>query len=211
MRPTPPKPDVELLVASGCAHCPGVLAALSHLLEQGLIGRLEVVNVSLHPEVAQVRGIRSVPWTRIGPFSLQGSYPASALREWAVRAADNRGMAEYFGELLQEQRLDEALTLVRRDPSQLATLVEMIGDLETPMGVRIGIGALFEDLAENGELAPALPHLARLAGAGQAPVRADAAYYLGLVGAAAYDALRPLLQDSDAEVREIAAEGLQGA
>jgi HEAT repeat protein len=40
-------------------------------------------------------------------------------------------------------------------------------------------------------------------------VRADACHYLGLTGAgAAADYIRPLLDDKDAEVREIAAESL---
>ena len=64
--------DALLLIATGCNHCPAVLEGLSRLLKQGRIGRLDVVNLAVHPETGQALGVRSVPWTRIGPFELEG-------------------------------------------------------------------------------------------------------------------------------------------
>lgn len=202
-------PDAELLLASGCAHCPAVLASLSEMVKQGQIGRLEVANVEHHPELAQARGARGVPWTRIGPFILPGAYTKAELLTWAERAGSPSGMAEYFVELLQTQRLDEALQLVLGDPGQLSLLVEMMGDLDTPMGARIGISALFEDLAEQGKLQPALSDLVALSQSPHQAVRGDAAYLLGLLGEPAHPALHELAQDKSPEVREIAAEALQ--
>ncbi|BAN70001.1 sigma 54-interacting transcriptional regulator [endosymbiont of unidentified scaly snail isolate Monju] len=108
--PSPPAaPDVLLFIATGCAHCPAVLAALSELVKQGAVGRLEVVNIAARPEAAQIAGVRSVPWMRIGPFTLQGSHTPAELRQWVERAARGKGVAEYLGELIENQRLDEAL------------------------------------------------------------------------------------------------------
>ena len=45
-------PDAELLIAPGCVHCPVVLDGLSALVKAGAIGRLEVVNIAQHPEIA---------------------------------------------------------------------------------------------------------------------------------------------------------------
>ena len=59
-------PDAQILLATGCAHCPAVLEGLSRLLKLGKIGRLEAVNIVEHPQAAQAVGTRSVPWTRIG-------------------------------------------------------------------------------------------------------------------------------------------------
>lgn len=204
---TPPA-DAELLIASGCSHCPAVLSALAELVKQGLIGRLDIINVGSHPEQAQLRNARAVPWTQIGPFVLPGDYSRTELQTWAERASSAHGMSDYFAELLENQRIDEALALVERDPGQLSLLVRMMSDLQTPMGVRIGIGAMFEDLAERSQLDAAIPLLAKLTRADTPQVRADAAYYLGLIGKPAVEWIRPLLDDPDHEVREIASEAL---
>jgi hypothetical protein len=203
-------PDAEILINTGCAHCPAVLSGLSELVKEGLIGRLQVINAGRHPEEARARNARSVPWTRIGPFTLEGSYTPAELRAWAERASGGEGMGEYFGELLQNQQIERALDLVRQSPARLQTLLALLADLETPMGVRIGIGAMFEDLAEHGDLEPALPGLVELTRAPEPQLRADAAYYIGLLGAdTAREHLQALLQDDNHEVREIAAEALQ--
>jgi len=203
-------PKAEILITTGCVHCPAVVDGLSQLIKQGLIGELRIINVTRHPEEATRRNARSAPWTRIGPFVLQGNYSREELRGWAERAASGEGMGEYFAELLQNQQLQLAVELARNDPSQLDTLVALIADLDTPMGVRIGVGALFEELAQHGQLSPALPGLIALTRATDSQVRADAAHYLGLLGAdTAREYLLPLLKDDNAEVREIAAESLQ--
>ena len=84
---SPAPPDALLLMAPGCAHCPVVLEGLGRLLKEGRLGRLEVVNVAVHPEAAVAAGTRSVPWTRIGPFELDGLYGPAELAEWAAYAA----------------------------------------------------------------------------------------------------------------------------
>ncbi|MFZ0257771.1 MAG: HEAT repeat domain-containing protein, partial [Gammaproteobacteria bacterium] len=58
----PSRPDALLLIAPGCAHCPVVLQSLAEMLKAGSLGRLEVVNIVAHPEVAKAVGTRSVPW-----------------------------------------------------------------------------------------------------------------------------------------------------
>ncbi len=205
-------PDATLYIATGCAHCPAVLQALSDLLKQGSIGRLEVVNIAVHPEIAQEHRIRSVPWTRIGPFTLHGNQTPAELRRWVERAGSGEGAADYLAELLENQRLPEAVDLALEDASWSRTAVRMLGDLETPMGVRIGIGALLEDLAGKGHYKAVEPELRALLISPDAPVRADAAYYLGLsANPEARDWLEPLLQDPDDEVREIVREALEEA
>ncbi|RMG34270.1 MAG: HEAT repeat domain-containing protein, partial [Gammaproteobacteria bacterium] len=180
------------------------------LTKEGLIGRLEVINITSHPEIAQEQGIRSVPWMRIGPFTLQGNHSPGELRRWAQRAASNQGIAEYLGELIESRRLDQALQEIRAHPEWNEVLLRMVSDLETPVGVRIGASAILEDLAEHDELGPLLPGLRELLRAAEAPVRADAAYYLGLSGdPRTREWLEPLLQDPAPEVREIAAEALE--
>ena len=205
-----PVPDALLLLAPGCAHCPAVLDGLSRLLKQGRLGRLEVVNVAAHPEAAAAVGSRSVPWCRIGPFELEGAHTPAELAEWAEHAAQGSGMTTYLSQLLESQRLDRVLDLVAARPGLLADLVALTGDLDTPMAVRIGAGAVFEELAGSAPLRAVVPQLGALTQAAAPQVRADAAHHLGLAGGPdAADLLRPLLDDVDPTVREIAAESLE--
>ncbi len=202
-------PSALLLLAPGCPHCPIVLRGLEELLKDGRIGRLEAVNIAEHPEIATEVGTRTVPWCRIGPFELEGLHSEKELADWAELARQGTGMSEYLAGLLETQKLERVTQLVREQPGLLPDLVALIADLETPMGVRIGVGAVFEDLAQHGGLSDIVPQLGALTRSPEPQIRADACHYLGLTWAAeALTFVEPLLDDPDAEVREIAAETL---
>lgn len=201
--------DADLLIAPSCAHCPGVMDSLGKLVKEGAIGRLTVTNLASHPEAAAQAGTRSVPWIRIGPYELEGAHSPAELRDWAHQAAAGAGMAGYLAYLLEHQRLPRAVALVSDNPLLLHELVPLVADLATPMAVRIGIGALFEEAQEQGQLVEILHELGALTRSPQQQTRADACHYLGLTESPeAIDYVRPLLDDADAEVREIAAESL---
>ena len=207
--PAIPAPDARLLIAPGCAHCPAVLDGLSRLVKDGLIGTLEVVNVAKRPEVAEAEGVRTVPWIRIGPYTLTGSHTPGELAEWAERAAQGSGLASYFAHLLETNRFEEALAVIRQSPGSLEDLIIMLGDLDTPMSVRIGIGAVFEELADTDILGATVDTLGALARSEHAQVRADACHYLGLTASShAIPLLQGCLDDESHEVREIASESL---
>jgi HEAT repeat protein len=203
-------PDALLLIATGCAHCPVVLEGLSQLLKQGHIGRLEVINIVEHPQAAQAVGTRSVPWTRLGPFELEGTLTPAELATWVELAGSDTGFAAYYSHLLETQRPHRVSALVTENPETLSQLIGLLTSSETPMAVRIGIGVVLEDLEGNPLLATALDALISLAASPQANSRADAAHYLGLTHHKAAEApLKALLSDEHSDVREIAAEALQ--
>lgn len=207
-------PDALLLLAPGCPYCPQVLAALAELVKQGLIGRLEAVNIAVHPEAAEAAGTRSVPWIRIGPYELTGNHSAAQLRQWAQRAARGEGIAAWYHDALEDGRLQEALARAKRHPEELEALLGLLersaGEEELPITVRIGISAILEDLAGTDALHALVPVLERLTRSPEAATRADAAHYLGLTGdPSAADILRPLLEDPAEQVREIAREALE--
>ena len=205
----PSAPDARLLVAPGCAHCPRVIDGLSRLLKAGQIGRLEIVNIAAHPNAAREAGARSVPWFTIGPFTLTGAHSHAELAEWARHAAEGSGLTAYFRHLIEDSRLESAVAMLRRGQGSLQDLIPLLGDPDTPMNVRIGIGAVLEDFADTPELASVVDSLATLAESEQPQIRADACHYLGLARSpAALPVLRACLEDDDAEVREIAAESL---
>lgn len=209
MRTSPLPPAALLLIAPGCPHCPAVLDALGRLVKDGAIGRLEVVNIAVHPEAAAEVGTRSVPWIRIGPFELEGLHPPGELRAWAERAAIGNGWGDYYGGLLERHRIDRVVGLLREHPMTLHELTGRLASLETPLVIRIGIGAVIEELAGSEILDHALPELIAQLDSEQPQVRADACHYLGIAGRpGGLAAVRRMLDDPSPEVQEIAAESL---
>ncbi len=205
-----PAPDALLLLSTHCPHCPAVLAALTELLKQGVIGRLEAVNLEQHPEVAQTLGVRSVPWTRIGRIELAGAQSRAELAEWAAKTDSEAGMADWFHVLLKEGQLPRVQALIEAEPDLLAAVLPIVGNVEASLNVRLGAGVLLESFAGSDALVKLVPRLGELSQHPDARVRADACHYLGLAGS---DAARPWLEarigDEDADVREIAGESLQ--
>ncbi|MEQ1661613.1 MAG: HEAT repeat domain-containing protein [Thiobacillus sp.] len=204
-------PDALLLLSSHCPHCPGVLAALTDLLKQGLIGTLEAINLEQRPDVAQALGVRTVPWTRIGRIELAGAQSKTELAEWAAKADSEAGIADWFHVLLKEGQLPRVQALIESEPDLLAAVLPIVGNVEASLNVRLGAGVLFEHFAHRAALASLIPRLGDLSQHPDARVRADACHYLGLAGdARAKPWLEARLTDEDADVREIAGESLDG-
>ncbi len=208
-RDTMPAPDALLLITTGCPHCPTVLAGASELVKQGVIGRLDVVNIATHPEVAEKLGVRGVPWLRLGPFELDGLRSPAELRQWAERAGTREGMAEYFREMLDTGQLRKVVDTLQRDEAQFDALLLLLADPETVLTVRVGIGAVLEEFVGSETLQKLVPELGRLTQSKDSHIRGDAAHYLGLAHDARATAyLKPLVNDPEKQVREIAQESL---
>ena len=78
------------------------------------------------------------------------------------------------------------------------------------MAVRLGIGAVLEELSGSGLAETMIADLGALARNGDALTRADACHFLSLIGGQQVAPwLRACLDDEDKEVREIAAEALE--
>lgn len=202
--------DALLFLSSHCPHCPAVLAALTDLLKQGSIGRLEAVNLEVQPEAAATLGVRSVPWLRLGPFVLTGARTPGELADWARRASGEEGMVDAFHDLLKTGELQQVLDLVAARPGRLAALLPIVGNPEASMNVRLGAGAVLEEYAGSPPLMAIVAALGALSRHADARVRADACHYLGL---ARHEEARPWLaarlDDDDPDVREIALEALE--
>ncbi len=198
-----------LLIAPGCPHCHSVLHSLSELVKKGDIGRLEVVNIAVHPEIAQEVGTRSAPWIRIGSFELSGNYTPGELADWAKKAAAGDAGRDYIRELLEQQQLDQASHYIKDHPESLPLLLELMQDEDGSLSVKFGVGALLEELEGSTLLQGLVPALGDLTHSEKANIRGDAAHYLGLSHSPhARDRLVPLLDDPQQDVREIAAESL---
>ncbi len=203
-------PGALLFIATGCQHCPSVLQSLGELIKAGTLGQLEVVNIQQNPERAQEYGVRSVPWVKIGPFELVGMRSQGELKQWIERINDPSVMGEYFGELMTTGEMDKVRQLVEKTPELFSVLLELMADEKTSLSVRIGVGAIMEDFAGTKLLIKNIDALGKYTTHQNPRVRNDACHYLGLSkNSKAEKYIRPLLQDENAETREVAEEALE--
>lgn len=202
-------PDALLLMTSACPHCPAVLQSLSTLLKAGKIGQLEAINLSLRPEAAANYGARTVPWVRIGSFDLEGLRSQGELQHWAEASGTVEGMAEYFSDLLKSGASNKALSALAEDNARFEALLYLLIRSDTNLHMRLGVGAVMEDLQGSDTLRRNVDRLAALTRHPDARIRGDACHYLSLTHIPhALPAVRALLDDTDAEVRETARDSL---
>jgi len=203
-------PSALLMIATNCQHCPVVLQAMAELVKAGTIGQLEVVNIQQNPERAKALNVRSVPWVRIGDFELVGLRTQGELKQWAERVNDPTIMGEYFEELMTSGEMNRVQQTVENNPDYFSALLELMAGAETSLSARIGVGALMEEFAGSELLKNNIDALGAYTRHDNARVRNDACHYLGLSqDPAAEKYIRPLLDDADAEVREVAEEALE--
>ena len=201
--------DALLLVTTGCPHCQTELHGLSELVKTGCVGRLEVVNIGARPEIAQKLGVRSVPWLRIGPFDLIGLRSQEELRRWAERTHTSEGMADYFAELLADGNLKKVNALILENQTRIEALLLLLSNPETGIHVKLGIGAIMEEFQGSKILRRLIAPLGKLTRHEDARIRSDACHFLALTqNPAALPYVRPLLDDKNEEVREVALESL---
>jgi thioredoxin-like negative regulator of GroEL len=203
-------PDALMLMGTHCPYCPGVLKSLQALLASGHISHLETHNIEENPEIARELGVRSVPWVRIGPFELEGLRPEKELREWAVKAASNTGQSDWLEEQLSSGNISKPLERIKLDPAVMNDLLKLFADPDTQLNTQIGISAIMEDLQGTDTLSAVVDQLGELTQHKDARIRGDACHYLALSGSPEATAfITPLLDDRDADVREIAKESLE--
>jgi len=204
-----PGPEALMLLGTHCPYCPTVLKELGEFVKSGVIGKLVVVNIEQHPEVARELGVRSVPWVRIGPFELEGLRTEKELRMWAEAAGTESGYASYLDELLSAGRIDQAIKLLKNSPDTINALLSLFSNTETQLNTRIGISAIMEHFAGSDLLHGIVDSLGILARHDEARIRGDAAHYLGLTGSQnAIGYLERMINDIDPDVRAVAAESL---
>lgn len=204
-----PLPAALLFATPTCPHCPGVKQALGVLIKEGLIASIEVIDLAAHPERAQAWGVKSVPWFRIGELQFEGAMSVGELRTWAVRAASDSPLKDYFFELLKSGRRAKVEAMIRADPQRSIVLVDLMRDPEASMAIRLGIGAMLEEFQGSIIATPMVPKLGEMLHGPDPRNRADAAHFLSLIGdGEALKLLHDCVAHPDSEVREIAYDAL---
>lgn len=202
-------PEALMLLGTHCPHCPSVLGSLSELVKQGVISRLEVVNLEQRPETGRELGVRSVPWVRIGPFEFSGLHSKAELQSWAEQAGTEQGMTKYFEQLLGDGEVMRVLGMISNDHGLLHALIGLVSDADARINARIGAGVVMEDYEGKPELLALIPELGELTRHVDARVRSDACHYLSLThDASVKQYIEPLLDDEHEEVREVAGESM---
>lgn len=173
-------PDAKLLIAPGCAHCPAVLQHLSTLLKENLLGKLEVINIHQHPEIAQQLNVRSVPWLQLGEFILSGAYSLSELRDYTSFCNSESGISDYIEKQLSDGQLSSLLDEIRRHPHWLNAFIHLLMEDDTSIQVRLGLDSLIESLAGSEILFDLADELGQLSKEVHISRLADIIHYLGL-------------------------------
>ena len=203
-------PDALMLLGTHCPHCPSVLNGLATLVKAGTIGSLKVINIEQRPDLARELGVRTVPWVRLGPFELEGLHSEKELKKWAEHASSEAGMAAWLDELLSNGNIAKAGKLVQASPDAIHALLDLFADPGVQLNTRIGISAIMEELQDSALLQGVVEKLGALTRNKDARIRGDACHYLALSGAQqAAGFIKPLLQDDDPEIKELAQESLQ--
>lgn len=198
-----------MLLGTHCPHCPSVLGSLSELVKQGVIARLEVVNLEQRPETGRELGVRSVPWVRIGLFEFSGLHSKAELQSWAEQAGTEQGMTKYFEQLLGDGEVMRVLGMISKDHGLLHALIGLVSDADAKINARIGAGVIMEDYEGKPELLALIPELGELTRHADARVRSDACHYLSLThDDSVKQYIEPLLDDEHEDVREVAEESL---
>jgi len=201
--------DALLLVTPSCPYCAATKLILNKLLNEGLLTRVDIVDVSKRPEIAREYDVKTVPWLKMGPSVLRGAQSESILREWLEQPNPAVPQTRLIEHLLQTDELAQVIALVERQPSLLVDMIPLLGDIELDLKIRLGISAVIENFEGLPLLNPLVQPLTELAHHEHAGVRADAAHYLAITHSPdAVPILQQLVQDNDSDVREIAAEGL---
>ncbi len=208
-KPTASAPDALLLITGGCPHCPAALQALTVLLKEGAIGRLQVINVALHIEEAEMRGVQSVPWMKIGPFEVEGISTPAKLRELAQGVNDDAVFDAWSLELLKAGKRQKFEELVREEPQRIQALARLMNNPESSMVIRLGIGAILEELHGTGLSESLVPAFGEMLKSEDSLLRADACHFMTLIGGAeSRPYMLACMNDANPEIREMAEEWL---
>ena len=203
-------PEALMLLNSNCPHCTQVSASLVDMLKQGELSVLKLVNLELQPELATHYNVRSVPWVKIGDVQFVGLTSHAELLNAAKAHGTSDSMLIQLNELLTDGQLDKARELVFKDVRFLDAIMQVLENPESKINVRVGVGAILEEMTNTPALQKYAEQLIALTQHRSATVRSDAAHYLSLTGSGlAEPALRKLLNDENSDVREIAQDGLE--
>ncbi len=199
-----------MYLSETCPHCPQVLLNLTDLLKAGDIASLQLLNISHFSRQAETLNIKSLPWVKIGPFEIEGLSSAHEYAKWARLVNTIEGLCNYLKLLLETGQLQKAGYVVESEDEGFDALIALLSDGKANITVRTGASALLEAYEGSQKLEQAMPVIAEMLKSDRVNIRADACYFLGLThNPMAISKLKPMLQDGDSQVYELASESIE--
>jgi len=203
-----PPARVEVLIAPTCPNCPAVVRACAQVAAAWSALTMVVIDVQYFTELAG--SCRSVPTVVIdGAHTVVGPVSSRDLIEILERRGEPGYLARALGSMVESGRLAEVAPLLTGDEgfAAMATLMRD-GTMQQKMGLMLAVEQILEGSPHA--IDGAVPHLLPLLESEVATLRGDVADLLGQIGApGAREALSLLLDDENADVREVAEEAIQ--
>lgn len=203
---------IELIVfiASGCPHCPKAVREAGKIARANPLVTTKIVDAQASPDLAERFNVKSVPMTVLGDgLSLVGVVKAKDLAEQIMsRQGDDYG-AKLLISLVDTGRLDEAASRIRMGPG-----ADQFADVwqRSSTSLRIGLMMVAGKALEKNPSAldGIVQKLSTSLRTEDAALRGDTADLLGQIGHPdAAELLKPLLDDPNSDVADIASEALE--
>jgi thioredoxin-like negative regulator of GroEL len=201
--------ELEVFVAEACPHCANAVEVANAIARTSPRVKVSVIDAQRSPDQAARYSVKSVPTTVLdGGLSWVGVEPEAQVAS-RILARDTAAHAqEVFTSQVESGRHADAIrAIVEGDAAQRFAAAWVRSTTST----RIGLMLVAEGALEQSESAlhPIVGELLPALQAEDAALRGDTADLLGQIGDPdGLEALRPLLDDPNPDVAEIAAEAL---
>jgi len=136
--------EIKVFVSPFCPHCAKVIENVNSLAVENPNVKVEIIDVSVYPELAEKYGITSAPTTIINDsVRLIGYVSKEEVVKWIEKAEDKK---EYFVKLIKDGRLDELLDSIR-DENDLGVIVDLLA--YNDFMVRLGAMVVLEEVFKS--------------------------------------------------------------
>ena len=136
--------EIKVFVSPFCPHCAKVIENVNSLAVENPNVKVEIVDVSVYPELAEKYGITSAPTTIINDsVRLIGYISKEEVVKWIEKAEDKK---EYFVKLIRDGRLDEIVDLIRNE-NDLGIVVDLLA--YNDFMVRLGAMVVLEEVFKS--------------------------------------------------------------
>lgn len=206
--------SAELLIATGCRHCPVILKELTEQLKKGELASLKITNIAVENKRAEELNVRSVPWFSLSNkksfMIFSGEHSPKEVQQWLASSQAKNGMQEYIESFLGDGQLMTIVQAIQIKPEIFSHVLSMIKDEETSMDVRIGLDVLIENFSASEILQKYTAELKSIASSDNLRLKIDALHYIALTGDIKNkDFLQEKTKDSDVQVKDAAIEALE--